>query len=271
MRAGPHTIRHFPKRTARLIVLALAAACPLSATAQAAELPAATATDAAAQLGQAAATTPAAVSDTTAATQPAVRQTAGTAVSPAQPAVEQAAKTAGTVASPAQPAVEAAARSVHSSATPAASTAIDQHATQPSATAPRRDRAGGRANRSGRSELTTPSATGTQKGAAAGAHAPRSAMHTAAHPSPASASTPSASARHLAGGGSEDAPTSPNDGSTPNGGSTASPFSSSFSLGGIALLAAAFILAGPAIKRRLRVDGAFFRPTVFVAVLERPG
>jgi hypothetical protein len=268
MRAGAHTIWHLRKRTARLTLVALVAACSISATAQAAGLPApVTATDAAAQVGQAAATAPATVADTSAAAQSGVRQTATTTASPAQPAVEQVAKTAGTVAGPAQPAVEATVRSVQGGAAPSASTGDDHQA----ATPPRRDGDGGPANRSGRNEPKSPHATGTKRGAAAAADAPRSASHTAADPSPASASTPSATASHLTGAGSEDFPTSPTDGSTPNGGSTASPFSSGFGLGGIALLAAAFILAGAAIKRRLRVDGAFFRPTLFVAVLERPG
>jgi hypothetical protein len=266
MRAGAHTIWHLRKRTARLTLLALVAACSLCATAQATELSVA-ATDAAAQFGQAAATAPATVADTTAAAQSAVRQSAATTAGPAQPAVEQVANTAGVVAGPAQPAVEATVRSVQGAPAPSASTGDDHQV----ATAPRRDGDGGPANRSGRNEPKSPSATGTKRGAAAAADAPRSASHTAAHPSPASASTPSAAASHLAGAGSEDVPTSPNDGSTPNGVSTASPFSSGFGLGGVALLAAAFILAAPAIKRRLRVDGAFFRPTLFVAVLERPG
>jgi hypothetical protein len=270
MRAGAHTFWHLRKRTARLTLLALVAACSLCATAQAAELPA-PATDAAAQLGQAAATAPATVADTTAAAQSAVRQSAATTAGPAQPAVEQVAKTAGTVAGPAQPAVEATVRSIQRGPAPSASTGDDHQAAPPAATAPRRDGDGGPANRSGRNEPKSPSATGTKRGAAAAADAPRSGSHTAAHPSPASASTPSAAASHLAGAGSEDVPTSPNDGSTPNGVSTASPFSSGFGLGGVALLAAAFILAAPAIKRRLRVDGALFRPTLFVAVLERPG
>jgi hypothetical protein len=262
MRAGAHTIWHLRKRTARLTLLALVAACSLSATAQAAELPA-PATDAAAQLGQAAATAPATVADTTAAAQSAVRQSAATTAGPAQPAVEQVANTAGVVAGPAQPAVEATVRGVQGAPAPSASTGDEHQAAPPAATAPRRDGDGGPANRSGRNEPKSPSATGTKRGAAAAADAPRSASHTAAHPSPASA--------HLAGAGSQDVPTSPNDGSAPNGASTASSFSPGFGLGGIALLAAAFILAGPAIKRRLRVDGAFFRPTLFVAVLERPG
>ena len=89
MRAGPHTIWHLRKRAARLTLVALAAACSLSATAQGAELPApATPADATA-LGPAAAMTPAAVADTTTAAQTAVRQTAQTTVSPAQPAVDR--------------------------------------------------------------------------------------------------------------------------------------------------------------------------------------
>jgi hypothetical protein len=270
MRAAPHTMRHLRKRTSRTAVLALTVAGALATSAQAADLPTtATATDAAAQLSQTAATTPAPATETTAAAQT-TRQTAATAVSPAQPAVEQVAKTAGAAAGPARPAVEATVRSVGGAAGPASRTGTEGQAT-PAKIAAHSERDGDRANRNGRSEPVSPKTTGTHRKAPPAAHALKSEPNAAAGRSGPIAATPSRSAGHRAGAPTEEDPTSPIDGSAAYAGSTASASSSSFSLGGLALLAAVFILAAPAIKRRLRVDGAFLRPTLFVAVLERPG
>jgi hypothetical protein len=55
-------------------------------------------------------------------------------------------------------------------------------------------------------------------------------------------------------------------------GATASGASTIFLFGGgLALLIAALLLAGPGLLRRLTVPPAVCRPTAFVVVLERPG
>jgi hypothetical protein len=56
-----------------------------------------------------------------------------------------------------------------------------------------------------------------------------------------------------------------------SGGSVASAPAGAFAAGGLALLAAAFSLAGPPLRRRLLIRPAALRPVAFVSLLERPG
>jgi hypothetical protein len=254
MRAGARHIRHLVrKRGAGLALIALAATCSLPAAAQAAELP-----PAAAQLGQTATATGAAALETTATAQGAVQQTAAEVVAPAQPVVERAAQTVTKASTPARSVVDTAVRSVETAVAPA----------RPAAPSPRNPGDGVRAL------SRAPSGPSGQKAAPQRNDSARTAGHSERVPLAAAervtASMPAADSA-TATPASVDGATSATHDLPVGAGSTASASSTSFSIGAFALLAAALMLAGPALARRIRVDGAFFRPVLFVSVLERPG
>lgn len=260
MRAAARHIRHLVrKRGAGLALIALAATCSLPAAAQAAEVP-----PAAAQLGQTATATGAAALETTATAQRAVQQTAAEVVAPAQPVVARAAQTVTKASTPARSVVDTAVRSVETPVAPAQPAAP----VRPAAPSPA-DREGGvralRGAPDGPSEQkSAPKRSDSAGGAGNAKRGPVTAAQrvTASRPTAGSATATPASV---------DGGTSATNDLPAGAGSTASASSTSFSIGAYALLAAALLLAGPAIARRLRVDRAWPRPTLFVSVLERPG
>ena len=271
MRAGTRTTRHLRWRPrGGSILLALVVALLLPAYAQGATPFVQGAAGAAVgQLQQP-------VSATAATAQGAVGAAPARAATSAQPVVEHVAETAATAAAPGRPAVEAAARSVETAAAPAvspgrnAATTAPVRTATPSAPAPAptagRDRSVHRAP----SEATSarpprrPDRLADVSGAA-------ESRRLAIADGPAASTTSSGTASASNGAALDLEPPSQDDGVPAGPGSTASATSTSFSLGALALLAAALLLAAPAAGRRLRADRAFVRPTLFVSVLERPG
>ena len=106
-------------------------------------------------------------------------------------------------------------------------------------------------------------------GASAARGGPRAAL---AHPLRTAAPAPAADAasepRHVTSG---DRSPRPDRTPTSGGGSPASAPAGAFAFGGLALLGAAAVLAGPRLRRRLLIRPAALRPVAFVALLERPG
>ena len=106
-------------------------------------------------------------------------------------------------------------------------------------------------------------------GASAARGGPRAAL---AHPLRTTAPAPAADAasepRHVTSG---DRSPRPDRTPTSGGGSPASAPAGAFAFGGLALLGAATVLAGPRLRRRLLIRLAALRPVAFVALLERPG
>jgi hypothetical protein len=239
MRAGGHAIRQLAQRTAGLTTVALTAACFMPVLAQAAELP-----------GPDPVVPPeaaAALSD--------VRQLAAPASPTVDAAVHDVAETAGQAAQPARGAVEAAVETTQPAATPDA---------PPIAPRPERDRTI-RPHRPARPKPGP--ARPPRRGAASSELSPNAppARSASSSPTPTSPAGPvSDPLRKGEPGGVNKAP----DGA---GGSAASPLTSSFGPGGLALLVAAFAVGAPAGSSRVRVHGRCLRPLVFVAVLERPG
>jgi hypothetical protein len=268
MRAGTRTTRHRRGRPrACSILLALVATCLLPASAQAV---APSVPDAAgAAVGQAQQSVNAAAGGA----QDNLGALPAAAATSAQPVVEHVAETAA-AAAPSRPAVETARRTVETAAAPAVSPGTDAATpvgtATPSAPAPapaaNRDRSAHRAP----SEAASPKRRHTPVGPpeASGAAEPH---RLAMADGPAASKTPSSAVSASNAAALDREPASQDDGGPPGPGSTGSASSTSFSLGALALLAAALLLAGPAAGRRLRVDRAFARPTLFVSVLERPG
>jgi hypothetical protein len=267
MRAGTRTTRHRRGRSrACSILLALVATCVLPASAQAV---AASVPDAAgAAVGQVQGSVDAAAGGA----QGNLGAVPAAAATSAQPVVAHVAETAAAAAAPTRPAVETARRMVETAAAPAVSPGTDAatpvRPATPSAPAPaaERDRPAHRAP----PEAASPKPHRTPVGpteASGAAKRQRLAMTDG----PAASKTPSSAASASNGAALDREPASQDDGVPAGPGSTASVSSTSFTLGALALLAAALLLAGPAAGRRLRVDRAFARPTLFMSVLERPG
>ena len=269
MRAGTRTTRHrrgWPKACS--ILLALVATCVLPASAQAV---APSVPDAAgAAVGQVQHSVNAAAGGA----QDNLGAVPAAAATSAQPVVAHVAETAAAAAAPARPAVETARRTVETAAAPALSRGTDAatpvRTATPSAPTPApavdRDRSAHRAP----SEAASPKRRHTPVGPteASGAAEPH---RLAIADGPAASKMPSSAAGASNGAALDREPASQDDGVPAGPGSTASASSTSFSLGALALLAAALLVAGPAAGRRLRVDRAFARPALFVSVLERPG
>lgn len=231
-------------------MLALAATCSLPAAAQASDLPSVqpAAAGVTAQLGQTATA--------------AVQQTAAEVVAPARPAVEHAADTVTKAAAAQRPAVDNVVRSVEKAVASA----------RPVAPAPAAKRAGDgvRALRSAPSEGTVQKPRGNRNTPAETAKTPEREPLPSVERARVSRPTPSAPTA-TAGSESADGGASATFDFAAGAGSTASASSPAFSIGAIGLLAAALMLAAPAAARRLRADGASWRPVLFVSVLERPG
>ena len=103
-------------------------------------------------------------------------------------------------------------------------------------------------------------------GATAARGGPRAAL---ADPLRTAAPAPAASEpRHVTSG---DRSPRPDGTPTSAGGSPASAPGGAFAFGGLALLGAVAVLAGPRLRRRLLIRPAVIRPVAFVALLERPG
>jgi hypothetical protein len=269
MRAGTRTTRHRRGRPrARSILLALVATCALPASAQAVAPSVPDATGAA--VGQ----VQQSVNATAGGAQGNLGAVPAAAATSAQPVVENVAETAGAAPARARPAVETARRTVETAAAPAVSPGTDAatpvRTATPSAPAPApaadRDRSAHRAPSDGASLKSRHTPVGPTEASAA-AEPQRLAIADGL----AASKAPSSAARASNGAALDREPASQDDGVPAGPGSTASASSTSFSLGALALLAAALLLAGPAAGRRLRVDRAFARPTLFVSVLERPG
>jgi hypothetical protein len=261
MRAGARHIRHLVRtRGAGLALIALAATCSLPAAAHASDLPSVqpAAAGVTAQLGQTATAAGAVALDTTAQAQVAVQQTAAEVVAPAQPVVERAAQTVTKASTPARSMVDTAVRSVETAVAPA----------RPAAPSPRNPGDGVRAL------STAPSGPSGQKAAPQRNDSARTVGNSERVPwagaERVTASMPAADSTTATPASVGDA-TSATHELAAGAGSAASASSTSFSIGAFALLAAALMLAAPALARRIRVDGAFFRPVLFVSVLERPG
>jgi hypothetical protein len=267
MRAGARHIRHLVRtRGAGLALIALAATCSLPAAAQASELPSVqpTAAGVTAQLGQTATPAGAVPLDTTAPAQAAVQQTAAEVLAPTQPVVERAAQTLTKASTSARPVVDTAVRSVETAAAPPRPAAP----ARPAAPSPRNPGDGVRAL------SRAPSGPSGQKAAPQRNDSARTAGNSERVPwagaERVTASMPAADSTTATPASVGDATSATHE--LPAGaGSAASASSTSFSIGAFALLAAALMLAAPALARRIRVDGAFFRPVLFVSVLERPG
>jgi hypothetical protein len=192
------------------------------------------------------------------------------AATSAQPVVENVAETAAAAPAPARPAVETARRTVETAASPGTDAATPVRTATPSAPAPAptadRDRSAHRAPSDAASLKDRHTPVGPTEASAAA-----EPQRLAIADGPAASEAPTSAARASNGAALDREPASQDDGVPAGPGSTASASSTSFSLGALALLAAALLLAGPAAGRRLRVDRAFARPTLFVSVLERPG
>jgi hypothetical protein len=270
MRAGARTTTHRrgrPRRCSILLALVVALLLPASVQAATPSLQGA-AGAAVGQLQQP-------VNATAASAQGAVGAAPAAAATSTQPVIEHVAQTAATAAAPARPAVEAAARGVETAAPQAVSpadagTTAPVHTATPPVPAPAPGAGRDRSARRSPSHAASPKPRREPAGLANASHAAES-QRLATADGPAASTTPSRTASASNGAAPDREPPSQDDGVQVGAGSMASAFSTSFSLGALALLSAALLLAAPAAGRRLRVDRAFVRPTLFVSVLERPG
>ena len=107
-------------------------------------------------------------------------------------------------------------------------------------------------------------------GASAAQGGPRAAL---AHPLRPAAPAPAAANRASEPRHTTSGDRSPRPDGTPSslGGTPASAPAGAFAFGGLALLTAFALMAGPRLRRRLVIRPAALRPVAFVALLERPG
>ena len=107
-------------------------------------------------------------------------------------------------------------------------------------------------------------------GASAAQGGPRAAL---AHPLRTAAPAPAAANRASEPRRTTSGDRSPRPDGTPSSpeGTPASAPAGAFAFGGVALLTACALMAGPRLRRRLVIRPAALRPVAFVALLERPG
>ena len=198
-----------------------------------------------------------------------VQQTATGATGGVKTAVKTVDETAAAATHETAPAAEPAVRQATTVAAPAAAAASHVAArVTPTRTDDGRPPAGISSSAGHAARTDRPRAHG-HVGASAAQGAPRAAL---AHPLRTAAPAPPTAAagsepRHVP------ADRTPLPDRTPSSGGS-SPVSApagAFALGGLALLTAAAVLAGPRLRRRLVIRPAAWRPVAFVALLERPG
>lgn len=201
---------------------------------------------------------------------PATAATAGTTVQQAPADAVTVVRRTITTAAPVAKSVEPAVKGAAAAAQPAVDAVAVAATTAPVVSGPPR--------REGRLRAAS-SSTGPAESASFHRPAAPEAGSGRAHP-PARPARPRRATAPAARGAAVDQPQhpasrgdqpAPDQGPSSVGSGTASAAAAGFFFGGAALLAGAFCLAGPPLRRRLSIRPAVFRPVAFVSLLERPG